>query len=61
MPLPKVLHVPPGYLTVTPAFTVKQGARALDFYRQVFGAELIQKYDGPEGKLMTPRSRSAKP
>jgi PhnB protein len=34
----KVKPIPDGYHTVTPYFTVKDAARAVEFYKQAFGA-----------------------
>jgi PhnB protein len=48
----KVAPVPPGYHTVTSYLTVADGAAALDFYTQAFGAKVTQKMPGPGGKLM---------
>ena len=34
-----VKPVPEGYHTLTPFLTVRDAARAIDFYKQAFGAE----------------------
>src|SRR3954470_12169743 len=48
----EVKPIPDGFTTVTPAIVVRDGAKALEFYKQAFGAEVITKMDGPDGKLM---------
>jgi PhnB protein len=47
-----VRPVPPGYHTVTPYLTVRDGARALDFYTRAFGAAELMRMPGPGGTLM---------
>lgn len=43
----KVSHVPDGYHSVTPYIIVDGGARALEFYKQAFGAtEVFRMEDG---------------
>ena len=44
--------VPEGFHTVTPAFAVKNAAKAIDFYRNAFGAEEISRMTAPDGKIM---------
>jgi len=49
-----VKPIPDGYHTLTPYLTVRDAARAIEFYKQAFGAELrgggVMK--GPDGKVM---------
>jgi len=47
-----VKPIPEGYHTVTPYLVVKGGARALDFYKQAFGAKELFRFPGPGGKIM---------
>ena len=47
----KVKHVPEGYHSVTPYLIVDDGARALEFYREAFGASEVFRMDGPDGKV----------
>jgi PhnB protein len=47
----KVRPVPEGYHSVTPYLIVDGAARALDFYRQVFGATERMRMPGPGGKV----------
>lgn len=42
--------VPDGYHTLTPALVVKDGARAIEFYKKAFGAEEVLRMPGPGGK-----------
>lgn len=46
-----VKPVPDGYHTVTPYLVVNGGASALEFYKKVFGATELTRFDGPDGKL----------
>ena len=48
-----VKPVPEGYHTITPALTIRDAARAIEFYKEAFGAK--QRGDiakGPDGKVM---------
>ena len=49
-----VKPIPEGYHTLTPFLTVRDAERAIEFYKQAFGAELrgggVAK--GPDGKVM---------
>ena len=46
-PIPEHLH------TVTPRLVVRDGAAAIDFYREAFGAvELGDRFSGPGGELI---------
>jgi PhnB protein len=51
MPNP-VSAIPKGYHSITPAVTCKDAARAIDFYKQVFGATEIMRMPGPGGIIM---------
>jgi PhnB protein len=44
-----VAPVPPGYTSLTPFLCVRDGAAALDFYCQAFGATVVSRMDGPGG------------
>ena len=44
-----VKPIPNGYHTVTPYFTVRNAAAALDFYRTAFGATEVMRFDMPDG------------
>ena len=41
--------IPDGYQAVTPYLIVSGAARALDFYKQVFGATELMRLAGPNG------------
>jgi uncharacterized glyoxalase superfamily protein PhnB len=44
--------IPKGYHTITPYMTVRDAARAIEFYKQAFGAKERGVMKGPEGKVM---------
>ena len=44
-----VKPIPDGYQAVTPYLIVSGAARALDFYKQVFGAVELMRLAGPNG------------
>lgn len=44
-----VSPIPQGYHSITPAITCKNAARAIDFYKQAFGATEIMRMNGPGG------------
>jgi PhnB protein len=46
----KVSAIPKGYQAVIPYLAVRDGAAALDFYQDVFGARKLQEYR-PDGRL----------
>jgi PhnB protein len=43
----KVRPIPEGYHTITPYLVVKGAARAIDFYKKVFGAREKFRMEGP--------------
>jgi len=48
----KVKPIPEGFHTVTPYLIVRDAARAIDFYKQAFGAsELFRTTDPESGKV----------
>jgi PhnB protein len=47
-----VKAIPEGYHTLTPYLTVRDAARAIEFYKQAFGAEARGVMKGPDGKVM---------
>jgi PhnB protein len=49
---PHVQPVPKGYHTATPALTVDDGARALDFYVKAFSATKREGVSSFEGKIL---------
>ncbi|HEX4794620.1 MAG TPA: VOC family protein [Humisphaera sp.] len=48
----KVKAIPDGYHTITPNLTIKDAAKAIDFYKKAFGAEETVRMPGPGGKIM---------
>jgi len=47
-----VQAIPKGYHTITPFMTVRDAARAIEFYKQAFGAKEKGVMKGPDGKVM---------
>lgn len=46
-----VKPIPEGYHSVTPYLIVKGAARAIDFYKQAFGATELMRMEGPDGTV----------
>ena len=46
-----VKPVPDGYTTATPYLTIRGAAKAIDFYKQAFGAQELFRMPGPDGKI----------
>jgi PhnB protein len=46
-----VKPIPEGYHSVTPYLAVDGAARAIDFYKEAFGAEEVLRMPGPEGSI----------
>jgi uncharacterized glyoxalase superfamily protein PhnB len=44
--------IPEGYTTVTPSITLRDTAKAIEFYKRAFGAEERGIMRGPDGKVM---------
>ncbi|MFC6158434.1 VOC family protein [Kribbella sp. NPDC058693] len=42
---------PDGYHSLTPYLAVPDGPKAIEFYRSVFGAEVISRQDLPDGRV----------
>jgi PhnB protein len=47
-----VKPVPDGYHTITPALTIRDAAKAIEFYKAAFGATERGVMKGPDGKIM---------
>jgi PhnB protein len=47
-----VQAIPHGYHTLTPYLTVRDAARAIEFYKKAFGAKERGVMKGPDGKVM---------
>ncbi|HLG19065.1 MAG TPA: VOC family protein [Bdellovibrionota bacterium] len=48
----KANWIPEGYHAVTPYLTIRNAAKALEFYKKAFGAEELTRMPGPGGSLM---------
>jgi PhnB protein len=48
----KVSAVPRGFRTLTPYLVVRDAARAIEFYKQAFGAIVRGVHSTPDGKVM---------
>jgi PhnB protein len=46
-----VKYIPEGYHTATPYLICKGAARAIDFYKQAFGATELMRFPGPGGSI----------
>jgi PhnB protein len=47
----EVKPIPDGYHSVTPYLIVNDGARAIEFYKQAFGATETFRMEGPDGRI----------
>lgn len=47
----KVKPIPEGYHNVTPYLFIRGAARAIDFYKNVFGAKERMRMPGPDGRI----------
>ena len=47
----QVKPVPDGYHTATPYLIVKGAAKAIEFYKQAFGATELERMETPDGKI----------
>lgn len=47
----KAAYIPEGYSTMTPYLILKNAAKAIDFYKNVFGAKEIMRMEGPNKKV----------
>ncbi len=57
----KVKPIPDGYHSITPYVIIDGAARAIEFYKQAFGAKELMRIPSPGDGSGTPRSRSATP
>lgn len=46
-----VKPIPDGYHSLTPIMVLHDCARAIDYYKRVFGARERVRFDGPDGKV----------
>ena len=54
-----VKPIPEGYTSLTPFLCIDGASAAIDFYVSVFGAELVDRMDGPGGTVAMPSWISA--
>ena len=47
----KIPHIPKGYNSITPYLVVKGAAKAINFYKDVFGATEVVRMDAPDGSV----------
>jgi PhnB protein len=47
----KVSYIPKDYNSVTPYLIVKGAAKAIDYYKKVFGATEVMRMPGPGGRI----------
>lgn len=50
--MPEAKAVPSGFHTLTPHITVRDADRALEFYKNALGAEVLNAARMPDGKVM---------
>jgi len=43
--------IPDGYHTITPYLMLRDAARAIDFYKDVFGAVEVRRFPMPDGRV----------
>ena len=46
-----VKPIPEGYHTLTPYLAVEDASKAIEFYKDAFGAEELVRMPGPDGKI----------
>lgn len=44
--------IPDGYHSIVPFIVVNEAAKAIEFYKEVFGATVLMRNDGPDGSVM---------
>jgi PhnB protein len=47
----EVNYIPKGYNTITPYLVIKGAAKAIEYYKNVFGATVVVRMDGPGGSV----------
>jgi uncharacterized glyoxalase superfamily protein PhnB len=50
--MPKVKPIPEGFHSVTPSLVVKNAAKAMEFYKKAFGAEVVMQIAGPGNSVL---------
>ncbi|HEX9918136.1 MAG TPA: VOC family protein [Pyrinomonadaceae bacterium] len=44
-------YIPEGYHSITPYLHITGAARAIEFYKEIFGATEVMRMDAPDGKI----------
>jgi uncharacterized glyoxalase superfamily protein PhnB len=52
MPTKATSAIPKGYQSISPHLVVRDAGKAIEFYKQVFGATELLRMPGPDGKIM---------
>jgi len=52
---PSLSPIPPGFRTVTPYLAIDGAARAIEFYKNAFGAKELDRQATPDGKIVHAR------
>ena len=47
----KVSYLPKGYSSITPYLIIKGAAKAIEYYKKVFGATVVVRMDDPSGRV----------
>lgn len=47
----KVSAMPKGYNNITPYLIINNAAKAIDFYKKIFGAKEVVRMDQPDGRI----------
>jgi PhnB protein len=47
----KVNYIPKEFHSVTPYLVIKGAAKAIEYYKNVFGAQVLVRMDGPNGTI----------
>ena len=50
--MPKVKPIPDGFHTITPALVIREAAKAIEFYKKAFGAEVNMHMTGPNDSVV---------
>jgi PhnB protein len=50
--MPDVKPIPDGYPRVSPHLSIAGAAKAIDFYKEVFGAVERMRMEGPDGAVV---------
>jgi PhnB protein len=48
----KVNKIPKNYHSITPALAIKDAAKALEFYKKIFGAKVVNKLIGSNNEIV---------